>query len=101
MLWIKRGSAQVLALIDPKGFGREWPQDKLALMAQLEAATLSLPLRAAMVSVTLPDDMQLPTGQGADVEALWAARVLLQSDPEHIDRLMKHLLTALPAAPKP
>lgn len=101
MLWIKRGSAQVLALIDPKGFGREWPLDKLALMAQLEAATLSLPLRAAMVSVTLPADMPLPTGQPADVDGLWAARVLLQSDPGHIDRLMNHLLAALPTASTP
>lgn len=99
MLWIKRGDAQVLALVDPKGFGREWPQDKLALMADLEATTLSLPLRAAMLSVTLPADMPLPTGQAGDADALWAARVLLQSDPAHIDRLMNHLLAALPATP--
>jgi hypothetical protein len=101
MLWLKRGTAQVLALIDPKGFGRVWPHDKLALMADLEAATLSLPLRAAMVSVTLPADMALPPGQATDTEALWAARVLLQSDPAHIDRLMNHLLPALNAAPTP
>jgi hypothetical protein len=35
------------------------------------------------------------------VNALWAARVLVQSDPGHIDRLMNHLLAALPAAPRP
>ncbi|MDP3082740.1 MAG: hypothetical protein Q8N44_03470, partial [Rubrivivax sp.] len=101
MLWLKRGDAQVLALVDPKGFGREWPQDKLALMADLEAATLSLPLRAAMLSVTLPADMPLPQGQSGELEALWASRVLLQSDPGHIDRLMNHLLAALPAAAPP
>jgi hypothetical protein len=101
MLWLKRGDTQVLALVDPKGFGREWPQDKLALMADLEATTLSLPLRAAMLSVTLPADMPLPPGQADDVNALWAARVLVQSDPGHIDRLMNHLLAALPAAPRP
>jgi hypothetical protein len=101
MLWLKCGAAQVLALIDPKGFGRAWPLDKLALMADLEASTLSLPLRAAMLSVTLPADMPLPAGQAGDTDALWSARVLLQSDPGHIDRLMNHLLAALPPAPPP
>ena len=101
MLWIKRGDAQVLALVDPKDFGREWPQDKRALMADLEAKSLSLPLRAAMLSVTLPTDMPLPPGQAGDANALWAARVLVQSDPDHIDRLMNHLLAALPAPSKP
>jgi hypothetical protein len=101
MLWLKRGAAQVLALIDPKGFGREWPHDKLALMAELEATRLSLPLRAAMVSVTLPAEMALPAGQGSDADALWAARVLLQSDAAHIGRLMNHLHGALPAPSPP
>lgn len=87
--------------MDPKGFGHEWPHDKLALMVELEASALSLPLRAAMLSVTLPQDMALPAGQGSDVQALWSARVLLQSDPDHIDRLMNYLLAALPAATTP
>jgi len=36
-----------------------------------------------------------------DAEDLWRRRVLLQSDPAHIDRLMNHLLAALTAMPTP
>lgn len=102
MLWLKRGVAQVLGLVDPKGLAREWPTDKLALLAELEAQTrLSVPVRGALVSVTVPPGIALPPGQGGDPDALWRARVLLQSDPAHIDRLMNHLLSALPAGSPP
>jgi len=53
------------------------------------------------VSVTLPPGIALPPAQAGDPAALWQARVLLQSDPAHIDRLMNHLLSALPAASAP
>jgi hypothetical protein len=50
-----------------------------------------------VVSVTLPDAMGLPPGVAAPADALWSHRVLLQSDPRHIDTLLQHLLAALPA----
>lgn len=99
MLWLARGEAQVLGLVDPKGLARQWPQDKLALVAELESAALSLPVRGALLSVTLPEHMALPVDQRGDIDSLWQQRVLLQSDPDHLDRLMNHLLAALPAAP--
>ena len=102
MLWLKRGEAQVLGLVDPKGLAREWPQDKIDLITLLEAKALSLPVRGALVSATLPEGMALPPGTSGDEASLWSARVLLQSAPDHIDRLMNHLRQALPApAPQP
>jgi len=101
MLWLAHGAGQVLALVDPKGLARQWPLDKLALIAELEQAALSLPVRAALLSVTLPEHIALPPQQRHDADALWQQRVLLQSDPAHLDRLMNHLYAALPAPPAP
>jgi hypothetical protein len=97
MLWLKRGDRQVLGLVDPKGMGRQWPTDKLALIDELESASLSLPVRGALLSVTLPDRMAAPEGMATDADGLWQHRLLLQIDPGHIDRLMNHLLAALAA----
>ncbi|MDP1647647.1 MAG: hypothetical protein Q8M01_05525 [Rubrivivax sp.] len=101
MLWIKRGEAQALGLVDPKGLARGWPQDKLDMISDLEVASLSLPVRAALVTATLPEHMALPPGMQATAASLWTARILRQSDAEHIDQLMNHLRAALgaPAAP--
>lgn len=96
MLWLQRGRAQVLGLVDPKGLARQWPTDKLALIADLEARRLSVPVRGALVSVTLPDAIALPPGVASTADALWSQRVLLQSDPRHIDTLLQHLKAALP-----
>lgn len=101
MLWLKRGDRQVLGLVDPKGMARQWPTDKLALIGELEDAGLSLPVRGALLSVTPPERLALPDGVTTDAEHLWRHRVLLQSDPAHIDRLMNHLLAALTAIPTP
>jgi len=101
MLWLKRGDRQVLGLVDPKGMARQWPTDKLALIGELEDAGLSLPVRGALLSVTPPERLALPDGVTTDAEHLWRRRVLLQSDPAHIDRLMNHLLAALTAMPTP
>lgn len=98
LLWLVRGDAQVLCLVDPKGFARQWPQDKLALIAELEQASLSLPVRGALLSVTLPERMALPPGQATDAQSLWQQRVLIQADPTHLDRLMDHLRAALAVA---
>ena len=95
MLWLKRGTAQVLGLVDPKGLAREWPQDKIDLIEALELATLSLPVRGALVSGTPLESIAMPPGQPRSAEALWTSRVLLQADPDHIDRLMRHLRSGL------
>jgi len=96
MLWLQRGSAQVLGLVDPKGLARQWPTDKLALIAELEARNLSVPVRGALISVTLPDAMALPPGVAPTADDLWSQRVLLQSDPHHIKTFLQHLHAALP-----
>lgn len=93
---LQRGSAQALGLVDPKGLARQWPTDKLALITELEARSLSVPVRGALVSMSLPDAMAPPPGVAVSTHALWSQRVLLQSDPHHIDTLLHHLLAALP-----
>jgi len=98
MVWLVRGAAQVLGLVDPKGLARQWPADKLALIAELETATLALPVRAALLTSTLPEAIAWPESGLADAEALWRHRVLLTSDGLHISRLLTHLRGALPTA---
>ena len=97
MLWLKRGGQQALGLIDPKGLARQWPDDKLALIDGLAARKLSLPVRGFLISVTGPDQMALPPGQGSDPAALRAVNVLLQSQPDYIE----HILTTLHQALRP
>jgi hypothetical protein len=63
MLWLKRGQRQVLELVDPKGFARQWPVDKVRLQVELEARPLSVPVRGALLSVSAPDAAALPPGQ--------------------------------------
>jgi hypothetical protein len=99
MLWLQRGPQQVLGLVDPKGFARQWPQDKIELIQELEARPLSIPVRGALLSVSAPDAAAFPPGQDATPDALWPQRVLLQHDPSHLDRLMNHLMAALNEAP--
>ena len=101
MLWLQRGPKQVLGLIDPKGLARQWPVDKIELIAEFEARALSVPVRGALLSVSAPDAAALPPGQSGAPDALWSQRVLLQHDPQHLDRLMNHLLAALDAATPP
>ena len=96
MVWLRRGDAQVLGLVDPKGLALEWPDDKLALLAELEARPLSVPVRGALLTMTPLADIRLPIGIAANAAALWAERVLLQRDPAHIDHLMQRLRAALP-----
>ncbi len=101
MLWLQRGPRQVLGLVDPKGFARQWPQDKIELIKELEDRPLSIPVRGALLSVSAPDAAAFPPGQDTTPDALWCQRVLLQHDALHLDRLMNHLLAALNAAPTP
>jgi len=101
MLWLKRGPQQVLGLVDPKGFARQWPLDKIELIKELEGRQLSIPVLGALLSVSAPDAAALPPGQDSTPDALWPQRVLLQHDPLHLNRLMNHLLAALEAAPAP
>ena len=71
------------------------------MIADLEAASLSLPVRGALVAATQPEHIALPPGMQATAESLWTARVLRQSDAEHIDHLMNHLRAALRAPATP
>ena len=96
MVWLRRGDAQVLGLVDPKGLALEWPDEKLALLADLEARPLSVPVRGALLTMTPLADIPVPNGIAADAAALWAQRVLLQTDPDHIHHLMLRLRDALP-----
>lgn len=50
---------------------------------------------------SMPESIALPAGQRTDATSMWQQRVLLQSDPDHLDRLLGHLLAALPAQPSP
>ena len=98
MVWLKRGGQQALALVDPKGLARQWPQDKLDLIDELEARELSLPVRGFLVSATPPDQMALPPGVSADAASLRSMRVLLQTDPDHVRHLLTTLALSLPGA---
>ena len=97
MVWLRCGDAQVLGLVDPKGLALEWPEEKLALLAELEARKLSVPVRGALLTMTPLSDIRLPAGISPDAATLWAERVLLQRDPAHIDHLLYRLRDALPS----
>ncbi|OGB06814.1 MAG: hypothetical protein A3E25_09690 [Burkholderiales bacterium RIFCSPHIGHO2_12_FULL_69_20] len=101
MLWLKRGGRQALGLVDPKGLAMHWPDDKLALIDDLARRSLSLPVRGFLVSVTGPDQMALPPGQGRDAAALKAVNVLLQSDTDYISHILHTLDKALTTASMP
>ena len=61
----------------------------------LATRKLSLPVRGFLISVTGPDQMALPPGQGSDPAALRAVNVLLQSQPDYIEHILTTLHQAL------
>ncbi len=95
MLWLRRGESQALGLVDPKGLVRQWPADKLALIGELQAQPLSLPVRGFLVTASPLQDIALPPGVGADSASLRSQRVLLQADADHIEYLLRDLRDAL------
>jgi len=51
LLWIKRGSEQALAFVEPKGLRHQWPQDKFDLLdATVPSWTFSVPIRGFVLS---------------------------------------------------
>ena len=94
MLWLRRGERQALALVDPKGLAREWPDDKLLAISDLEGRGLSVPVRGFLVSATSPGAMALPPGVTPDLESLRARRVLLQHDPNYVETIADALRDA-------
>ena len=53
-------------------------------------------MRGALLTMTPLADSPVPNGIAADAAALWAQRVLLQTDLDHIHHLMLRLRDALP-----
>jgi hypothetical protein len=89
MIWLKRGHAQALAFVDPKGIVRDWPHDKVDLLVELGTRTLSIPVRGWLVAPRSPLDAPVPD------TAYSAHRVLMMRD-DYIETILGELLALLP-----
>lgn len=96
LLWLKRGDKQVLCFVEPKGLGRQWPEEKIKLLASLATQSPSdLPLRGFTVTSTQLAEIR---SMRPEADAAWLAQrhVLLQDDPGHIRVILTALRQALP-----
>lgn len=58
LLWIKRGEAQVLAFVEPKGLRHQWPQDKFDLLNEVVPQwKFSVPVRGFVLSNNTAEDL--------------------------------------------
>ena len=97
MLWMKRGAKQVLAFVEPKGLRLDWPQEKIAMLKELDGLGLSLPVRGFMVTPTDATAIQGLQGWplGTHADKLAENRILLQDDPHYILTLLTQLKKCL------
>ena len=97
MLWMKRGTKQVLAFIEPKGLRLDWPQEKIDMLKGLDGLGLSLPVRGFMVTPTDATGIQGLQGWplGAHADKLAEYRILLQDDSNYISTLLTRLKKCL------
>ena len=89
MLWVKRGPAQALAFVDPKGIERDWPQDKIELLRELGERRLSIPVCGWLIAPRAPAAAPVPDS------ALTENRVLLMHEGGYIDTLLGELAARL------
>lgn len=94
LLWLKRGDAQVLAFIDPKGLGKTWPEDKIEMLKGLDTLTLSLPVRGYLATPTPREALALSPGIGSDNANLAQEHVYLQEG-DYVERLIHEIAGAL------
>lgn len=98
LLWLRRGNAQVLAFIDPKGLGRIWPDDKIEMLKGLDTLALSLPVRGFLVTPSRRESLALPAGIDADDASLAREHIYLQEG-NYIAPLLTEILGALQEKP--
>lgn len=97
LLWLKRGSEQALAFVEPKGLRHQWPQDKFDLLEKVVPSwTFSVPVRGFVLSANSQAELQkIRPG------FVWssAPSVLLHQDGEgaYVEHLLVALLALLPA----
>lgn len=96
LLWLKRGKLQVLCFVEPKGLGRAWPADKIAMLASLAAQSPPvLPLRGFTVTPTSLADIQA-LQPGETEGSLATQHVLLQKagDNTYVRAMLEHMRDA-------
>ena len=97
MLWMKRGTKQVLAFIEPKGLRLDWPQEKIDMLKGLGGLGLSLPVRGFIITPTDAAGIQGLQGWPKDAHSAKLAEyhILLQEDPSCISVLLNKLRECL------
>jgi len=96
LLWLKRGAAQALAFVDPKGL-THWEEEKVALLTTIRELALDLPMVAFIATPTQLSGIPLPGIAPGDKAAYLANRhVLLQDDPDYVAVILEELHACLP-----
>jgi len=99
LLWLKRGDAQALAFVEPKGLRHQWPQDKFDLLEKVVPSwQFSVPICGFVLSSNSQAELhKIQPG------FTWATApaVLLHQDMEgkYVERLLAELLTRLTCPP--
>jgi hypothetical protein len=99
MLWLKRGDAQALAFVEPKGLRHQGPQDKFDLLEKVVPTwAFSVPVRGFVLSGNSEAELRKiqPNFSWASAPA-----AMLHQDPEgaYVERLLQKLDALMPAAP--
>lgn len=97
LLWLKRGDAQALAFVEPKGLRHQWPTDKFHLLEHgVPQWRFSVPVRGFVLSGNTEQELQMH-----QPGFTWAKApsVLLQQDADgqYVQRLLGELRALLPA----
>ena len=96
LLWLKRGDAQALAFVDPKGLVH-WEEEKVALLATIRELGLDLSMVAFIATPTQLSAIPVPGIAPGDKATYLADRhVLLQEDPDYVAVILEELLACLP-----
>ena len=97
LLWLKRGKAQALAFVEPKGLRHQWPADKFHLLENVVPHwKFSVPVSGFVLSANTEQELQKH-----QMGFTWATApsVLLHQDADglYVERLLSLLLARLPA----
>ena len=97
LMWLKRGTSQALAFVEPKGLRHQWPQDKFDLLMDVVPSwSFSVPVRGFVLSSNTEAELRIirPGFSWAD-----APPVLLHQDVDgaYVERVLQNLLVLLPA----
>ena len=96
LLWLKRGSHQALAFVEPKGLRLQWPDEKFRLLTEVVPTwKFSVPICGYVLSANTETELRK-----IRPEFSWetAPKALLEQDAqgEYVDKLLGQLLKLLP-----